>query len=178
MAAHQAPPSLGFSRQEHWSGLPIPSPVHESEREVVSDSLQPHGLQPTRLLCPWDFPGKSTGLGCNCLLQETPWEVPKTWISLTSTESFVLSLLHKCFVCQCSLLAIISCVNLPPRLPTPVYSGYISFPLQLRNFLRIVGTSYNHKSESLCLWNSKLSRYIFLNLKRGAEITEAFSFCS
>ena len=32
MAAHQAPPSLGFSRQEHWSGLPFPSPVHESEK--------------------------------------------------------------------------------------------------------------------------------------------------
>ena len=30
-AAHQAPLSLGFSRQEHWSGLPFPSPVHESE---------------------------------------------------------------------------------------------------------------------------------------------------
>ena len=33
MAAHQAPPSLGFSRQEHWSGLPFPSPTHESESE-------------------------------------------------------------------------------------------------------------------------------------------------
>ena len=31
-AAHQAPPSLGFSRQEHWSGLPFPSPIHESEK--------------------------------------------------------------------------------------------------------------------------------------------------
>ena len=31
-AAHQAPSSLGFSRQEHWSGLPFPSPVHESEK--------------------------------------------------------------------------------------------------------------------------------------------------
>ena len=43
MAAHQAHPSLGFSRQEHWSGLPFPSPMHESEkwkwsRSVVSDS--------------------------------------------------------------------------------------------------------------------------------------------
>ena len=37
---------------------------------VVSDSSQPHGLQPTRLLRPWDFPGKSTGVGCHCLLQE------------------------------------------------------------------------------------------------------------
>ena len=32
MAAHQALPSLGFSRQEHWSGLPFSSPVHESEK--------------------------------------------------------------------------------------------------------------------------------------------------
>ena len=31
-AAHQAPPSLGFSRQEHWGGLPFPSPMHESEK--------------------------------------------------------------------------------------------------------------------------------------------------
>ena len=34
-AAHQAPPSLGFSRQEHWSGLLFPSPMHESESEVA-----------------------------------------------------------------------------------------------------------------------------------------------
>ena len=31
-AAHQAPPSLGFFRKEHWSGLPFPSPMHESEK--------------------------------------------------------------------------------------------------------------------------------------------------
>ena len=31
-AAPQASPSLGFSRQEHWSGLPFPSPMHESEK--------------------------------------------------------------------------------------------------------------------------------------------------
>ena len=33
----------------------------------VSDPQQPRGLQPSRLLCPWDFPGKSTGVGCHCL---------------------------------------------------------------------------------------------------------------
>ena len=37
---------------------------------VVSDSLQSHGLGPTRLLCPWNFPGKNTGLDCFFLLQE------------------------------------------------------------------------------------------------------------
>ena len=72
-AAHQAPPSLGFSRQEHWSGLPFSSPMNESEKwkwrhSVVSDSSRPHGLQPTRLLRPWDFQGKRTGVGCHGLL--------------------------------------------------------------------------------------------------------------
>ena len=77
-AAHQAPPSLGFSRQEHWSGLPFPSPMHESEKWkwsglVMSDSSRPHGLQPTRLLRPWDFPGKSTGVG--------KWKLKVKWLS-------------------------------------------------------------------------------------------------
>ena len=64
-AAHQAPPSLGFSRQEHWSGLPFSSPMHESEKwkwshSVVSDSLWPmdcslpgssiHGIFQARVL--------------------------------------------------------------------------------------------------------------------------------
>ena len=77
MAAHQAPLSLGFSRQEHWSGLPFSSPMHDSEkwkwsRSVVSYPQWPHGLQPTRLLYPWDFPGKSTGVGCHCsICQQT-----------------------------------------------------------------------------------------------------------
>ena len=67
------PQSLGFSRQEHWSGLPFPSPMHESEkckwsRSVVSDPSQSHGLKPPKLLRPWYFPGKCTGVGCHFLL--------------------------------------------------------------------------------------------------------------
>ena len=68
-----APLSVEFARQEYLSELPFPSPMHESEKwkwscSVVSDSWWPHGLQPTRLFRPWDFPGKSTGVGCHCLL--------------------------------------------------------------------------------------------------------------
>ena len=37
---------------------------------VVSDSLRPQGLQPTRFLCPWKFSGKTTGVGCHLLVQE------------------------------------------------------------------------------------------------------------
>ena len=79
-AAHQAPSSLGFSRQEQWSGLPFPSPMHESgkwkwSRSVMSDSSRPHGLQPTSLLRPWDFPGKSSGVGCHCHQDTRGWLV-------------------------------------------------------------------------------------------------------
>ena len=67
------PGSLGFSMQEHWSGLPFSSPMHESETwkgtcSFVSDSSRPHGLQHTRLLRSWDLPAKSTGVGCHRLL--------------------------------------------------------------------------------------------------------------
>ena len=118
----------GFSRQEYWSGVPLPSPWYLMNTgqlriwscslslsdvfswfnrgyvlgknttevicsskgirgymilinfifgdlvsllwsySVVSDPQKPHGLQPTRLLCPWDFPGKTTGVGCHCFL--------------------------------------------------------------------------------------------------------------
>ena len=36
---------------------------------VVSDCVRPHRQQPARLPCPWDSPGKNTGVGCHCLLQ-------------------------------------------------------------------------------------------------------------
>ena len=52
--------AISFSSARKWK-------VRVS-RSVVSDPQRPHGLQPTRLLRPWDFPGKSTGVGCHCLL--------------------------------------------------------------------------------------------------------------
>ena len=76
-AAYQAPLSMGFSRQEYWSGVPLPSPIESScycycycyVISVVSNSVQPHRRQPPRLCRPWDSPGKNTGVGCHFLLQ-------------------------------------------------------------------------------------------------------------
>ena len=45
--------------------------MHAKAVSVVSDSLRPNGLQPTRLLCPWDSPGKNTRVGFHALLQGT-----------------------------------------------------------------------------------------------------------
>ena len=88
-------PVLGFSRQEHWNGLPFPSPMHESEKwkwscSVVSDSEQPHGLQPTRRLHPWDFPGRSGIFHC-CGLP-----LPSPNIEVTNLQSFLFKEKDKC----------------------------------------------------------------------------------
>ena len=97
IVACQAHLPMGFSRQEYWSRLPFPPPgdlpnpgikpgspadafplshrgsplngIPVLSHSVVSNSLRPHGLQPARLLCPWDFPGKNIGAGCHFLLQ-------------------------------------------------------------------------------------------------------------
>ena len=63
----------------------------------MSDSQLSHGLQPTRLLRPWDFPGKSTGVGCHCLLLQllshvqlfaTPWTaVRQASLSIINSRS-------------------------------------------------------------------------------------------
>ena len=47
--------------------------VHVCCHSVMSNSLQPHGLWPARLLCPWDSPGKDSGMGCPVLLR---WILP------------------------------------------------------------------------------------------------------
>ena len=47
--------------------------------------LRPHGLQPTSLLCPWDFPGKSTGVSCHCFLQILEAVIDNTQMFLQPT---------------------------------------------------------------------------------------------
>ena len=60
-AAYQALPSMGFSRQEYWSGVPSPSP---ESHLAMSNSLLPHGLY-----SPWNSAGQNTGVGSLSLLQ-------------------------------------------------------------------------------------------------------------
>ena len=100
----KALPSLGFSRQEHWSGFPFPSPMHESEKwkwshSVMSDDLRPHGLQLTRLPRPWDFPGKSTGVGCHYLLRVTYLKLLRLVSASPHTPGIWLDL-SKPFICE------------------------------------------------------------------------------
>ena len=131
MVSHQAPPSLGFSRHGHWSGLPCHSPMHESEkwkwsRSVVFDSSRPHGLQPTRLLHPWDFPGKSTGVGCHCLLLFN-------FYSLIPSLGPVVLYLSETTACY-ELLRIPGCIQ-------QANSNYNTIPTKLSQWLDFPGGS-------------------------------------
>ena len=61
-------PGILQARTPEWVAISF-SNAWKWSHSVMSNSSGSHGLQPTRLLRPWDFPGKSTGVGCPCLLQ-------------------------------------------------------------------------------------------------------------
>ena len=71
-AAHQAPPSLGLSRQERWSGLPFPSLVHARTHAKSLQSRLTLCDPMDRLLCPRDSLGKNPGVGCHFVLLSLP----------------------------------------------------------------------------------------------------------
>ena len=62
---------------------------------VVSDPLRPHGLQPARLLCPWDSPGKHTGVRRPSLLQGIFSTRDQTWVSCITGRLSTIYCLYK-----------------------------------------------------------------------------------
>ena len=65
-------PGILQARTLEWLAISFSNAWNEKSkwsRSVVFYPQRPHGLQPTRLLRPWDFPGKSTGVGCHCRLR-------------------------------------------------------------------------------------------------------------
>jgi len=75
---------------ERWEHTICTRPGYVLSRKVMSDCVQPHGLQPTRLLCPWDSPGKNTGVRCHALLQgifPTQGSNPRLYVSCTGRRA-------------------------------------------------------------------------------------------
>ena len=62
LTAASRPAHRFLRRQVRWPGIPISLKISHS-------LLQPHVLQPARVLCPWNFPGKNTGVGSHFLLK-------------------------------------------------------------------------------------------------------------
>ena len=72
-------PGILQARTLEWVAISFSNAWKEKwkwSHSVLSNSSRPHGLPPTRILCPWDFPGKSTGVGCHCLLRIILYLIP------------------------------------------------------------------------------------------------------
>ena len=88
--AHQVPLSMRFPRQEYWNGLPFPTPIYNIytyqfssvSQSIMSDSLQPHGLQNARPPCPSLTPGVYSN---SC---------PLSWWCHPTISSSVVSSIH------------------------------------------------------------------------------------
>ena len=77
----------------------------------MSDSVQPHRRQPTRLLCPWDSPGRNTGVGCQFLLQGMHACILSRFSCVQLCQGTLKSLLQqhssKASILQCSVFFIV-----------------------------------------------------------------------
>ena len=86
--AYQTPPSMGFSRHEYWSGVPVPFPSLSCmlllllllKSQQLCPTLWPQRRQPTRLPCPWDSPCKSTGLAAWEIIKSPYWSTFCGWL--------------------------------------------------------------------------------------------------
>ena len=92
---------------------------------VASYSLWPHGLQLTRLLCPWDFSGKNTRVGCHFLLQGI---LPNSGIKPVSPMSPVLA--DRFFTTAPPGKPIVSTIFFGTHGPTPIKCGRETYKVQ------------------------------------------------
>ena len=103
--------SLGFSRQEYWSGLPFPSPMHESEKWKWSRSVVPQFL-PIHFPCAWKpFPNIWELLNTNWMIEELK---EKSLVYRIFVKSLVTHIFSELFLYNSLDLDITS---LPPSLP-------------------------------------------------------------
>ena len=98
---------------------------------VICKCLQPHGLYPARLLCPWDSPGKNTGVVCHFLLQRGTQGSPnpeiETWLPTLQPDS-LLSETPGCRSCQISFHG--SCPSLRSVKPHTMTGCHLWEPME------------------------------------------------
>ena len=90
------PSSLSERQCCYWLGVWLQEQIALALVAQSCPTLRPHGLQPTRLLCLWDFPGKDTGVGCHFLLQEQI-----TWVQILVLHFLVVWLWMSCLASLC-----------------------------------------------------------------------------
>ena len=129
---------------------------------VMSNSLQLHGLQPTRLLCPWDSPGKNTGVGCHFPLQgilltqgEKPhllhWQADSLLLSHQGSPYYIFTEGEEGYRENC-LTGFNGLVNnlLPPFPTATSQTGFLTLLVVIQV---VIDVSYKKKMlPNLCYW--------------------------
>ena len=93
-AAHQAPPSLGFSRQEHWSGSPFPSPMHEWKVKVKS--LSHVRLFETPWTAAYQAPPSMGFSTSHSRMSSSRWVIISLWLSRSLRPFLYSSCVYSC----------------------------------------------------------------------------------
>ena len=148
MAAHQAPLSLGFSRQEHWSGLPFPSPMHES--------------------------GKWKWSCCRVRLSTTPWtsayQAPPSmgfsrqeyWSGVTlPSPVFNLMFLKLWPAYTASKLPGVFVKRRIQILPLLIFGGARLIILHFKNVLQVIGGSHDSQKATALMKLNKIQKFKF-----------------
>ena len=160
IAKLQSPCCSPGSRAPHflkWKSENVSHPVEFS-------SLQPHGLQPIRLLCPWNYPGKNTGLGCHSPLRGSSLPRDRTRVSCIAGRFFTIWATRKASFPWC-------CPNPKPWSSRPAgwmaVSGWLSSPCS--EAVQGLFLSPGHWSHTKAIRSSV--PHVFIQLQSSALIT-------
>ena len=125
----------------------------------MSDSVRPHRWQPTRLPRPWDFPGKSTGVGCHCLL----WEIFRVLYIFISTYPYAY--LHM-FIHKIYIIFDDTCIT---KYGTPLQYSCLESPMDGGAWWTAVhGVAKSHH------WATSLSLFTFMHWRRKWQPAPVF----
>ena len=141
----------------------------------MSDSSRPHGLQPTRLLRPWDFPGKSTGVGCHRLLRARMHRTIQNNLHNPDTHDGVITHLES-DILECEVKRALG------RITMNKASGGDGIPVELFQILKDDAVKMLH---SICQqiwktqqWPQDWKRSVFIPIPKKGNAKECSNYCT
>ena len=152
----------------------------------MSDSVRPHRRQPTRLLHPWDFPGKSTGVGCHCFLQMYPFQssylLQKHGTSQPFRKTEEKKFFLKLFVFHVPFQSWFTCKGILHKVDPWTTQGLGMAPLcAMENLFMLVNLQSAHLPHPWsCIWGfnqPQIVKYMFIGKKHTNKLTGTVQTC-